>query len=145
MPRTAIIETATGAILVLDPPVTAEGIAILPEGIDTRAVELSDTEAAKLSQVASAFTVDAAGVVTVVPLTVEQVTNIQLEEAHQAETAASHTDLTNQVEIALNRLTDIATNGGTYTAVQVRDAVVDLARIQRRVLRYLVVRVDDGG
>lgn len=59
MSRTAIVETQTGAILVLDSP-------ILPEGADAHVVELSDAEAAKLGQPGK-YTVDAEGVVTVTP------------------------------------------------------------------------------
>ena len=45
-------------------------------------------------------------------------------------------DLRTQADAALTRLDDIATNGGTYTATQTREAVLDLARVLRRTLRY---------
>lgn len=39
------------------------------------------------------------------------------------------------------RLTDILTNGGAYTVAQMQMAIVDEARIVRRILRYLSARV----
>lgn len=61
-------------------------------------------------------------------------------EAHvpiPTEREASTTDLEAQYAAAMTRLTDIVTNGPTYTQAQARDALVDLAQIVRRVLRYL--------
>lgn len=63
MPRTAIVDNATGAILVLDPTTDEDGAPILPEGYDCRVVELSDTQAAKLSTPNARFTVSGKTVV----------------------------------------------------------------------------------
>jgi hypothetical protein len=49
----------------------------------------------------------------------------------------SYSDLLNQYDAALTRLDSIIANGPTYTQVQSRDALVDMAKIQRRLLRYI--------
>jgi hypothetical protein len=46
-------------------------------------------------------------------------------------------DLRDQYASAIDRLDGIVANGATYTAAQVRDAVVDLARILRAALKLL--------
>lgn len=46
-------------------------------------------------------------------------------------------DLRDRFAQAVIRLDDIVTNGGTYTNVQVRAAVVDMAQIQRFMLRAM--------
>lgn len=51
------------------------------------------------------------------------------------EQQAAIDDLNAQYQAAMTRLDDIVTNGPTYTQVQSRDAMVDLARILRRSLR----------
>ena len=58
-------------------------------------------------------------------------------EQDEAEHETARDDLRAQYQTMLTRLDDIAANGSGYTAAQVRDAMVDLARIQRRVLRLL--------
>jgi hypothetical protein len=58
-------------------------------------------------------------------------------EQQQAERTAATTDVQATYQAAVTRLDAIIANGGTFTAAQVRDAVVDLARIQRRMLRLL--------
>jgi hypothetical protein len=63
------------------------------------------------------------------------------ERALTAERHGATTDLRDQYAAAVTRLDAIIANGGTFTAVQVRDAVVDLARTQRRELRFLRAQV----
>ena len=65
--RTAIVETETRALLVVDPP-TQDGRTILPEGVTCEAVTLSDEDAALIGQSNARYSVDAEGrlVVTVV-------------------------------------------------------------------------------
>lgn len=58
-------------------------------------------------------------------------------EIEQQQAAADRADLAAQFQAVMARLDAIVADGGTYTANQVRDAVVDLARSQRRVLRLL--------
>lgn len=58
--------------------------------------------------------------------------------ASWAEAASSRRELQEQYTLALTRLDAITTSGGSYTAAQVRDAVVDLAVILRRLLRVMV-------
>ncbi len=62
-------------------------------------------------------------------------------EQQDAKRTASNTDLSDAAEATLTRLDAIITNGSSFTAVQVRDAVVDMARLQRRLLRYLLDRM----
>ena len=54
-----------------------------------------------------------------------------------AERTAAGTDLRDAVQVAMARLTAIVNTGSTFTAAQVREAMIDLARVQRRVLRRL--------
>lgn len=54
MPRTAIIETATGAILVVDPPTREDGSVIQPEGMATTVVTLTAEQEAQLQAAADA-------------------------------------------------------------------------------------------
>lgn len=56
-------------------------------------------------------------------------------EQDEDEFESAQADLRAQYAQAVTRLDVIVTDGPTYTAAQVRDAVVDLARIQRRVLK----------
>ena len=46
-------------------------------------------------------------------------------------------DLRDTYQAAVTRLDDIVANGGSYTAADVRTAVIDMARIQRRLLKSL--------
>lgn len=55
------------------------------------------------------------------------------------EAAVAREDLSTQYTAAANRLDAIVADGAAYTAPQVRDAVVDMARIQRRLLRLVKV------
>jgi hypothetical protein len=132
-----IVENQTGALLVVDPPADAEGNAILPEGKDCRVVDLSNGEAAKLAQPGT-HAVSLAGVVTVTPPAPEVLALEAQEAALKAERATARTDLRDQAQAMKERLDVIVATGATFTAVQVKDAVIDLARIQRRILRYLV-------
>lgn len=52
-----------------------------------------------------------------------------------SEQEAAKTDLVSQYNAATARLDDIVSAGPGYTAAQTRDAVIDLARILRRMLR----------
>lgn len=58
------------------------------------------------------------------------------EAGDQAE-VADRSDLVAQYAAGMARLDAIVTDGPTYTQTQARDAIVDLARIQRRVLRLV--------
>ncbi len=62
-------------------------------------------------------------------------------EQQDAKRTASTTDLSGAATAALTRLDAIISDGGTYAAADVRTAVVDMARLQRRLLRYLVARL----
>ena len=69
-------------------------------------------------------------------------------DARQQETAtrdtertAATTDLGDAVTAAMTRLDAIISGGGAYTATEVRSAVVDMARVQKRLLRYLAARL----
>lgn len=62
---------------------------------------------------------------------------MQNSSSLEAQKIASRDDLVAQYTIGVNRLNAIITNGPTYTAPQVRDAVVDLAKIQLQVLKLV--------
>ncbi len=62
-------------------------------------------------------------------------------EQKDAERTTAATDLSGAAAAALTRLDAIISDGGTYAAAEVRTAVVDMARIQKRLLRYLVARL----
>jgi hypothetical protein len=126
MPRTVLVASATRAILVLDPSGPP------PEGVATQEVVLPDAEAAKLSQPGS-YTASVAGVVTV--------TAPGPETAASIEKTAAVLDLNTQYTTAMTRLTAIVANGPTYTSIQVRDAVTDMAKIVQATLRYLKASV----
>lgn len=53
MPRTAIVETATGNIIVLDPPTREDGSVILPEGIESEVVTLTPEQEAFYADLAT--------------------------------------------------------------------------------------------
>jgi hypothetical protein len=89
------------------------------------------------------------GEATYVDLTAEeQAERAQLEAAAVADRAArdaaltehtaAQTDLRATAQQARDRLDDIIANGSGYAAAAVRDAVIDEARILRRLLRYLL-------
>ncbi len=67
-----------------------------------------------------------------------------LEPPAAVELKAAYTDLAAQYVAAMTRLDAIVTNGPTYTQVQARDAVVDIARIVRASLRFMRSRHDGG-
>ncbi|HXI15691.1 MAG TPA: hypothetical protein VNM48_04910 [Chloroflexota bacterium] len=54
------------------------------------------------------------------------------------ERTASTTDLRDGAAAAMTRLDAIISGGGAYTATQVRDSVVAMAQVQRRLLRCLM-------
>lgn len=106
MPRTAIVETATGRILTLDPPTrlvpvfqetaieeeqmalveigTREEV-ILPEGVVCEVVTLSDREAAKLATPDSRFTVRSGRVIVEhVPVPVAETARAEVRRADLA-------------------------------------------------------------
>ncbi len=62
-------------------------------------------------------------------------------EQQDAKRTTATTDLSGAATAALTRLDAIISDGGAYTAADVRTAVVDMARLQRHVLRYLVARL----
>jgi hypothetical protein len=63
--------------------------------------------------------------------------NLSASEQLVAEMTTARNDLANQYSAAMTVLDNIVTNGASWTNVQVRDAVIDEARILRRTLRYL--------
>lgn len=67
----------------------------------------------------------------------EQAAAATAKQAADTERTAAIDDVRTTAAAALTRLDAIIANGGTFTAAQVRDAMVDLARIQRRELRLL--------
>jgi hypothetical protein len=58
-------------------------------------------------------------------------------EQQEQQLETDRADLGGQYAAMTTRLDGVVTDGTTYTAAQVRDAVVDLARIMRRVLRLV--------
>ena len=60
-----------------------------------------------------------------------EIDNIYIEQN------VSRDDIITQYQVGMTRLNAIITNGPTYTQVQVRDAMVDLAKIQRQMLRVI--------
>lgn len=139
MPRTAVIELPSRHVVALDPALDRAGGIKLPEGGNYAGVYLSDQEAAKLDTPnAAGFTVDEQGVVTVVPLSPEQLAERQAEGAAAQERTDSTADIRTTYQAVYDRLTAIADDPTTTdTQGEVRQAVVDLARAQRRILRYL--------
>lgn len=79
--------------------------------------------------------------------TVERVaaqTQIDAQTAKQSEVLVAQSDLASTYQSAVSRLDDIIANGSTYTASQVRTAVIDEAQIMRRLLRLLKTTGLDG-
>lgn len=69
-----------------------------------------------------------------------QANSVQLTAASQPaiiERAAAIADLSAQYASGMAILDDIVSNGPTHTNVQVRDDVVNMARVQRRILRLI--------
>jgi hypothetical protein len=64
MARRVVFELATGAILVVDPPMGVDGQAIMPRGVECGSVMIADVEYSKLSTPDASFTVTPDGVVT---------------------------------------------------------------------------------
>jgi hypothetical protein len=65
-------------------------------------------------------------------------TQLQSEcDAKTTEAATSKNDLITQYQIGMTRLDGIITNGPTYTTAQARDAIVDMAKIQKQMLRFI--------
>lgn len=132
MATVVIYDAATRDVLTINPLTDARGNPILPVGVQSAVAVLSDEEAAKFATSNSRFTIAPDGstvVVTTAPV-----------DTVRAEREAALSDLQANYQVAITRLDDIVTNGGAYTAAQVRDAVIDEARILRRALR--VVRAE---
>ncbi|HXI15476.1 MAG TPA: hypothetical protein VNM48_03820 [Chloroflexota bacterium] len=66
---------------------------------------------------------------------------VSASERQTTERTAATTDLSNATTAALTRLDAISSGGGAYSTEQVRAAVVDMARLQRQLLRYLATRM----
>lgn len=64
-------------------------------------------------------------------------TELDAEQAIEDGKRADADDLRSRVSAALTRLDAIVTDGGTYTNVQVRAAVVDMAQMLRAMIRDL--------
>ena len=62
---------------------------------------------------------------------------VQARLAEQVERSAARGDLQAQCAATLARLAGIEGKGGSYGAAEVRDAVVEIARILSRSLQYL--------
>lgn len=129
MPHLVIIRRRDRAVVVLDPPVVS-GQVTLPEGDDYDVVQIADVELAKFSQQGMTFKLDAQNAVVAAPPPPPP----PLDPGQQ-EQATSRSELMDAYTTAMARLDDIATNGGSYTGAQVRDAVVDLAVMMRRLAR----------
>lgn len=69
---TVIIETATRALMIVNPPMR-DGAPILPEGVECEVVQLSDADAALIGATNARYSVDAAGRLVVTPVAVEPV------------------------------------------------------------------------
>jgi hypothetical protein len=54
------------------------------------------------------------------------------------EVAAATSDLRANAQAMITRLDAVIAGNGSLTAAQVRDAVIDLAKFQKRIVRYLV-------
>lgn len=125
-----IYDSSSRAILTINPPTDGNQHPILPVGVENAvATTLSDAEAAKFATPGARFALDADGktvVVTAAPT-----------DDVAADRASALSDLQANYQAAMTRLDDIVTNGSTYTNVQVRDAVIDEARILRRALHVV--------
>jgi hypothetical protein len=135
----ALIDVQTSAFLApgaFPPPPDDPALAV---------VTLTDAEAAKLTQ-RGVKTVAKDGTVTVfldpAIVAAEQAAETAAQAASTERTAAT-TDLRDQYAAAVTRLDAIIANGSTFTAAQVRDGLIDVARIERRLLR--VLRAQIGG
>lgn len=134
MSHVVVFDRSSRRILTIDPPVDKDGAPIVPEGVSgATVVVISDVEFAKFAAAASAqFTLaqdDKTVTVTTVPPT----------PATPQELAASN--LIARFQVAITRLQDIQANGRTYTAAEVRDALVDLATIMEPLLRAVFTRL----
>lgn len=54
MARKAIVDTSTGALLVVDPPTREDGSVIMPEGVDASVIELTPAQEAQFEADAQA-------------------------------------------------------------------------------------------
>jgi hypothetical protein len=124
-----IYDTATRQVLAINPERRLDGTLILPTGISVGAVDIAPSEAAKFSRPGS-FTLDPDGQTIVI-------TPPGPPDPGETERLAARADLRANVQAAQARLQAIATNGSAYTPAQVRDAVVDIARLDLRVIRLL--------
>lgn len=133
MSHTVVFDRVSRRIYTIDPPRDGQGVPILPEGISTLAVvAISDAEFQKFATAQAQFTISN-----------DDRTIVATEVAPPAPTPqeTTKTDITARATAALARLDAISANGGTYTAAQVRDAVVDGATIAAAMLRYLLARL----
>ncbi|HXI16418.1 MAG TPA: hypothetical protein VNM48_08605, partial [Chloroflexota bacterium] len=106
---------------------------IAPDNGAVEVVEIDKATAARLSE-PGRKTLSKAGVLTVTPPPPPDPTVIARDEAAMAERTAAHADLHAGAAATMTRIDAIIANGGAYTAAEVRSAVVDMARLQRRLL-----------
>jgi hypothetical protein len=132
----ALIDVQTSAILATGAFPTP------PDDPALAVVTLTDAEAAKLTQ-RGVKTVAKDGTVTVFLDPAIVAAEQAAETAAQAASTEATTDLRDQYAAAVTRLDAIIANGSTFTAAQVRDGLIDVARIERRLLR--VLRAQIGG
>ncbi|HXI15131.1 MAG TPA: hypothetical protein VNM48_02080 [Chloroflexota bacterium] len=125
------IDTATRVILAYG-AFSAE-----PEGAGQSIVELAKEHVPALSEPGTKV-LRADGSIAVTPPAPPDPTAIARDKAATAERSAAHADLHDGAKASLVRLDAVIANGGAYTAAEVRTAVVDMARVQKRLLRYLV-------
>lgn len=133
MSRTVIYRVSDRAVLMIDPPLDGDGDPVLPVGVLVGVASISDGEAAKLTEAGMTFALSA-DFQTVVA-TAAPVDSVSVERT------AAYSDLVTTYAAVITRLDDIVANGGTWTNTQIRDAVVDLARVCRRILRFIRVQV----
>ncbi|HXI15155.1 MAG TPA: hypothetical protein VNM48_02205 [Chloroflexota bacterium] len=100
-------------------------------------VEIDQTTAARLRE-PGRKTLSKDGVLTVTPPPPPDPAAIARDEAAAAERSASSAEMMDTATAAITRLDAIITGGGAYTAAEVRTGLVDMARVQRRLLRCLM-------
>jgi hypothetical protein len=125
--RTVLVDRSSRLVLVINPPRDSHGNPILPEGMNVDVIDVSDTEAAKFNQSGFVYTLAPDGTIATTAAPPPSPVEIEMRDALA--------DVRAQFAQADLRLNDISANGATYTAPQVRDAMVDMARIIRRTLR----------
>jgi hypothetical protein len=130
--RTVIVDTETREILIVDPGLDVAGNVLVPDQPNVATIELSDAEGAKLDTPDARFRLNADGVT----IEVEPVDMSTTIDPATLERMAAQSDLATQYQAAMDRLDQIIGASGATDAQ--RDAAIkDLARHQKRILRYI--------